>query len=319
MAYTTHLLNARQKKQFNAGMRRKHRGKKSPAQSLTKLQKKEVVRLVKGQAETKRTAFYQTYNNGAPPALRATGTYAARGWAVQNNEILSNKTDILQLIPYVVQGTDDFTRIGQRISVSNLHVTGAVRVRYTNGVGSFVPTDLKVYIYVLQHVSLKDYTRLYNDPLTAGGNDFTQLLETGEGDTVAFAGQPQHVGMPICRQYYHVLQRKQIVLRYAGFIKNPSDGLPTPAPNSTVSVANCHSWYADYSMNLTKHVPKTFMYPESSPSSPLPPQTLNAPTNSSIFMCMGFVDWINNSDSPTEGIKSYIEQTYTSVLSFKDI
>lgn len=294
--------------------RRSKAGKRKAAdrRSLSRPEKREVLRLVRTQGETKRTMFYQGFNDGTT-TTRSNGLYNNRGWAVQNNAIIANSTDILQLIPYVLQGADDFNRIGQRIQPTSLTLTGSLRVRLQN-VQVLSPYDFKVYIYICQHVSLKDYTNLY------ANNNFNQFLENGEGNTVKFNGEPQNVGMPIAKQYYRVLKRKVVTMRYAGAWANPVITSPAPtgiAEGTTVSVANCHSWYADYSMNLTKHIPKTLMYPET--SSAILPTTLNSPTNSSLFMAMGYVDFRNPSDSTTELTTAALEQTYVATLNFKDM
>jgi len=278
---------------------------KAVTRSLTPNQKKEVVKLVQGQAEKKTVAFYQDYNAGTTITAPYTGLYANRGWAVQNNYITNNLSDILQIIPFVVQGTDDNNRIGQRITVNSLYLTGQVRV-VNERVNSHTPTNMEVYIYIMQHVSLKDYTNLRN------ANDFNLLLETGEPatgtSTVAFEGLPQHAMMPISRQNYKVLHRKKITLWYAGQIGTA--GL--------TSVSNGHVWLGNFSFNLTKNVPKVLQYPETNVL--LPPYTSHTPTNTSIFMCMGFVDVGNTSFSNGgESSKPWLEQTYVSHLSFTDL
>jgi len=277
--------------------------------ALTPLQKKQVVRIVHGQAETKTVAFYEQSNDGSFSA-RASGLYSQRGWRVQNNSITNNNNDIHQLDPYLQQGTDDNTRIGQRVSVSRLHITGAVRVALVNNVNAQVPTNMKVYLYILQHVSLKDYANLYSQ------NNFKQFLETGEPTsgtpgTDFFLGNPQNAGMPVAKQYYKVCMRKVITLRYGGI----DNLLATEA----VSVANCHTWYADYSINLTKYVPKVLQYPETDTSPVVIPTTQNTPTNSSLFMSVGFIDWSNPNNSTAQSITPKLEQTYVSQLSFKDM
>jgi hypothetical protein len=295
-------------------MARKGGKRRAPRGSIGRAQKKRVARLSKpmkravkaivhGEAETKRTNWYQSFNDGTG-TTRATGFYSASGWAVQNNRISNNETDILRVIPTVIQGIDDFNRIGSKIRPTNLTVKGAVRIRYTlleNA--ATVPQNLVVDLYVMQHKVFKSYDSLYT------GNNFGQMLEVAEGQTLPYNGLQTNAQQRVAAQNYQVLQRKRIVLRYAGTATSP-----TPQPQD-------HTWYAEYSLNLTKHLPKVLHYPETAVGvTPTNPLILNAPTNSSIFMCMGFVSWYNNPSNAVADpvVLSIIEQTYVSELSFKD-
>jgi len=283
--------------------RRKTAAKKTAR--LSKPMKKAVKQLVRGEAETKRTAFYQDANNGSSGAI-ATGMFSTRGWAVQNNVITNNTTDLLQIIPYVIQGTNDFNRIGKSIRVVNLNVRGTVRI-----LGSLIAaigtpmTNLDVYVYVLQHVSLKNYTDL------RARNDFSRLLEDGEGGGRNFLGNALDPFMPVSKQTYNVLARKRIQLKYGGAAL-PGGTLTTP-----VSVANAHQWSAEYNINLTKKCPKKLTFPDDDNGSILP-TIYNSPTNSSIFMVFGFVD--EQVGNPAGSlVRPWLEQTYVSSLTFKDM
>lgn len=266
-------------------------------------------RVLNRNTESKYVMFYQTANSGVTTS-RAVGDYALRGYATQNNTIttntnpiIRNNLDILQLIPYCEQGVADNQRLGDKITPKSLTVSGSVRIKSLTRLQEIAPTDIKVVIYVLQHVSLKDYNNLY------ANNDFSQLLETGENSTVQFEGQSWHAKMPIAKQYYRLLKKKIITLRYAGAENTSSTVVP-------YSVANSHNYFAEYKFSLSKHLPANLKYPE---NSVLDPNVLNAPTNSSIFMCMGFYDQkesYNGSDLVTE---AWMEQTYVSKLVYKDL
>jgi hypothetical protein len=260
--------------------------------------------IVRGNAETKTVAFYQSANNGTvtPPPV-ATGLFSGRGWCVQNTTISSNVTDILQLIPYVAQGINDWQRIGQKINPVSLTVKGAVRVNIQYLGQPLAPLkNVSVYLYVLQHVSLKDYTNLRLN------NNFSQLLDTHDGTTTQFNGEALSPHLPINKEAYRLLARKKITLKYGG-----SFG-PSPVV-SNASVSNAHSWYSNYSFNLSKHLPKTLMFPEALTPA-LPPSAIDQPSNSSIFMAIGYVDELNT--VPAD-VQSNIEQTYVSELRFKDM
>jgi len=278
---------------------RKARKSTKPAK-LAPAMKRAIRRVVRGEAETKHASFYQSANNGSSSAP-ATGLFSDRGWALQNNTIANNNTDILQLIPYVPEGTSDWERIGKNIRPVSLKVQGSIRCVTSRVVTPSTAMNLDVYMYVLQHVQLKDYVNL------RAQNDFTTMLDTNEGGTSRFLGNAQDPFMSVSGQYYKVLLRRKIELHFGGAIL-PGGTLTTP-----VSIANAHQWYANYSLDLTKHIPKKLMYPDSVVTT----AQQDIPTNSSIFMSMGFVD--NLVGDPSAGlVLPWLEQTYVSTLSYKD-
>jgi len=224
--------------------------------------------------------------------------------------ISTNNTDIHQLIPYVRPGTDDWERIGKKINVSSLIVQGAVRVwlpilnnQVPETYPNFAPTNVTVVIYVLQHVSLKDYPNLYTN------NNFTQMLSNGVGGTTNFAGEYVNSIMPIASQYYRLLKKKYIKLKYAGVVPRPN----SITANEPVSISNGHQWFANYSLSLGKLIPKQLKFPEETAG----PNIIDQPTNSSVFMCIGCY---NEYEPPNaQPFQSLIfEQTYLSKLTFTD-
>jgi len=286
------------------GARKGKKGVKKAARPLSTVQRREVRAIIKGQAETKRTTWYNTFNDGTS-AAPATGGWAARGYAVQNNQINSNTTDILRLIPNVLEGTGEFNRIGTRIRPTSLVVKGHVRINVAQ-LAEWKPTHMRVVIYVLQHRQFLNYETLRNS------NNFQQLLDTQEGLTTGFVGDPQNENMRVADQYYQVCAKKIINLEYAGIDYNTAN-------NGTVSIANSHKWFAPFSMNLTKALPKVLKYPDPYQGGPAPaPEFLNAPTNSSLFMCMGFV-LENGSSSPSDPRNLFLQQEYVSEMTYKDI
>lgn len=261
-----------------------------------------IKKVVRAQAETKEANFYQSLNDGTSPA-RSSGAFVTRGYSTQNNEILNNNTDILQLIPFVAQGNADNQRLGEQITPTSLTVKGQVRVRKANVLDVNLPTDIKVCIFVCQHVSLKDYTNLY------ASNDFNQFLETGENSTNRFYGNSVSIKQTVAKQYYKVIKRKVLTLRYAG-VTNYTGGTAY-----AVSEANSHNWFAEYSFTLGKHLPKTLKYPENSVTS----VAANVPTNSSMFMCMGFYNQDELSNLADVTTSTLLEQFYVSKMTWKDL
>jgi len=259
--------------------------------------------------ERKTTFFYGGYNDGTNPN-RGDGSYANRGWSSQNPKIDTNATDIKQLIPYVRPGTDDWERIGKKINVKSLNVQGAVRVWLPSIIGAayaptlYAPANIKVVIYVLQHVSLKDYPNLY------AKNDFTQMLNNGIGGTTNFIGEFVNALMPVANQYYRVLKKKIIPLKYAGLWPRPA---LTNGPSAQVGIPNSHQWFATYNFNLGKMIPQELKFPEETAAS----QIIDQPTNSSVFMAMGCYNEYEAFDAkPFSDL--IFENTYLSKLTFTD-
>jgi hypothetical protein len=290
------------------------RVKKSQKKNLlTRAKKLASVKLIKRVInkglEKKATFFYNQFNDGSGTG-RATGAFGDRGWASQNPIIGTNNTDIHQLIPYVRPGTDDWERIGKRINVTSLTVNGAVRIwlpilnnitpeKYPN----FAPTNIRVVIYVLQHVSLKDYPNLY------AKNDFTQMLSNGVGATTNFVGEYVNSNMPVASQYYRLLKKKIIKLKYAGVVPRPNS-ISTTTP---VSISNGHQWFSTFGFSLGKLIPKQLKFPEES----APSGIIDQPTNSSVFMAMGcYNEYEPPNSSPFQDL--IFEQTYLSKLTFTD-
>jgi len=277
--------------------------------SKAKTAKKLIRKVINKGLEKKSTFFYNDFNDGSGTG-RATGAVATRGWASQNPIIGTNNTDIHQLIPYVRPGSDDFERIGKKINVTSLTVNGAVRIwlpilnnispdKYPN----FAPTNIRVVIYVLQHVSLKDYPNLYAQ------NQFTQMLSNGVGGTTNFVGEYVNSIMPVASQYYRLLKKKVIKLKYAGVVPRPN----TITAGTPVSISNGHQWFATFGFSLGKLIPKQLKFPEES----APSQIIDQPTNSSVFMAMGcYNEYEKPNAQPFQDL--IFEQTYLSRLTFTD-
>lgn len=270
-------------------------------QPYVKKGKKAMVKLiksvVKGQSETK-TAMW--YNVADVPGSATPGSYGASGWSQKNQAITSNAGDIKRLIPQIAAGTADNQRIGERISPKSLVVRGAVAINVA--LQSELPNNLYCVMYVLQHVTYKSYASVF------ASNDFTQLLNTGENSTVAFEGKQIQKDLPVDKAYYRLLKKKVIPLRRAG-IDN------TTGSNSyVVSMANSHRYHANFSLNLSKQLPKVLKFPEGNATNP------NDPTNSSIFLCCGYYAMNDSSNTiiPLDA-NTALNLTYVSQLNYKDL
>ena len=264
--------------------------------------RKEIKKVIHGEAETKMRTWYS--------GLTQSGTYAQRGWQPQDQNVQSNTTDIQRVIPVVVEGTDNWERIGTQIEPKSLVVHGNLAINYLNSLQLGVETNLYAVLYVLQHRYLKNYTTLIQD------NDFTTLLNDGEGLSVPYTGLASDADLPVNAQNYILLQKKIIPLRYAGEF---SSGTPV---GTFGSVANSHNFCARFKLNLTKHLPKRLKYPIQtqldSSGNPVSTVGKNDPNNSSLFFAVGFY-YMNQQNVGSGAQASRLALNYTSVMKFKDL
>jgi len=267
---------------------------KAIAKSLTPNQKAEVKKLVKGVAETKMAAWYGGANIDISGAQGLFSQAQAYG---MTQVIDSNQTDLLRVIPIVAQGLNDNNRVGQRITPVSLKIHCNVSI-LVNNQNLGLAQNLFAVAYLLQHVSLKSYQALRE------GNNFSQLLDVGDGTTVNFNGKWSNLSQPVSKQYYKLLGKKVIALRSSGFYT----GVGGTSMNN-----NSHQFTHNFTWDATKHLPKTLMYPENQSG---PNTWLNDPTNSSLFWCVAYYNMDDsNPPDPTVGI----QQRYSAFLRFKDI
>ena len=157
--------------------------------------------------------------------------------------------------------------------------------------------------YLLQHVSFKTYRSLYAD------NDFTKLLDTGEGTTTNFNGGFADACLPVTSGYYRLLGKKTKVLRASGNY----GVLPPVTSASVITNNNSHPFEYTWQWNVGKHLPKKLIYPEDN-------VTVQAgqhePLNSSIFWCVAYYNL--DGTVPTTPV-TRIQQQYVSQMKFKDL
>jgi len=235
------------------------------------------------------------YSNSA--GFAGDGLYTSKSFSVQNQNISNTVSDLKRMLPFLIQGTSDNERIGESVSPISCSIQGQVVLNAEQILTAFVPTDLFVVIYVLEHVIYKDYTSLIT------GNNFSQLLTNGQNNTQAFVGSIWQSQLGVANQFYRLLKKKVVRLRYAGI---------DPAVGQGASIANSHDYQAKFSFTLTqKHMPKTLKYPEQNGIA-----GQNDPTNYAPFFCMGF--YRADGQDLTVDV-SWIRQQYTSILRYKDV
>jgi len=276
---------------------------KPAAKQVTRIAK----RVVNSKAETKMVSFFEGPVANPSPLQNSTGTFADKALVAHNQFINNNTTDILKVIPDVVQGMADNNRDGRQIAP----VSGKLKIRvlitpeqpagqgWINGYNY----DLTAVCYLLQSVTYKTYRALY------ANNDFGKMFDVMDGTTTSFDGTFQCANLPVEKGYYRVLATKKVYLRSSG----ASPGGVGVSVN-TVTNNNSHRIQHEWTWDYGKHLPKKLVYPEDNVAIA---DGLNEPLNSSIFWCLGYYQTDGTvNGTPTPAIK--IAEEYTSIMKFKD-
>jgi len=282
----------------------KPKTRKPKAKPTTALVKQIVKQAIDKNVEDKRVAFYSSGQN----ADIIDGLLANAAFNAQNQLIANNLTDIKRLIPYCVLGSDSHQRIGSEIRPKRIVINGNVAINLANNTSAYIRKECFVVIYVLQHQIFHSYQSLIGGAATPTfGNNFNQLLETGESTLKGFQGLYIDSTLPVAKQFYKLITKKIVKLRYQGYDNFSPTG-------NTASVANAHDYRANFQLTLDqKQLPAKFKYPE--PTVTGVTTGLNDPTNSSIFMCMGFYEY--DGFQNLSAISS-IQQQYTSMMYYED-
>jgi len=271
-----------------------------PSAALTQA----ITRVINRKAESKQAMFY-----GTAGTFPQTGLFNDRGFSQQNQFISSTTSDLKWLLPNVAEGVADNERIGEQITPTSLRINGLVKISLAT-LTIPAPTDVYAVVYVLTHKVYKSYEALLGSPAVppavgfVGGNNFNQLLKNGENATTNFSGNWWASKQPIADQYYNVIAKKIIRLRFAGLYTSGGQ---------SVSIANSHDYQANWTVTLNKrHLPAHLKYPEASVTGTFN----NAPQNFAPFMCVGYY---NADGTNTATPQAVIESTYVSTLNYKDM
>lgn len=262
--------------------------------------------VIKRMAETKMATFFNGPVANPAPLANSTGLFTQAAPVSQNPFIQNNPTDILKLIPDVPQGDGDNERSGRYIMPVSCRVRCKVMLSPTStgstGWASPQATayDLTIVAYLLQSVTFKTYRTLYVD------NDFSKMLDVGNGSTTQFDGSFSAANMPVEKGYYrvHKVVRKQ--LRSSGIFSAPGGAINQITNNNSHNLR--HEWVWD----LTKYLPKKLVYPENQVTAA---NGGNEPLNSSLFWCVGYY---KTDGTPANAQEINIQQEYTSLLKYKD-
>ena len=275
---------------------RMQKGAQLPKGNLRTAVKNVVKSVLAKEAETKMVCYYSGGTQGTNTPYPGTFT-------VQNGSITSNSSDIKPLVPQLKPGVDDWNRIGSRIRpvrvVADIDISLLPTVQSGNG----IPNNINVVVYVLQHKVLKDYDSLFVS------NDFTQLLDSGDGVTRGFSGNPVDDNLPVVSAFYKLCKKIVIPLRSSTLTGTITSPLVYPVNNNSAPFSR------RLSIDVTSYLPKTLLYNEAT-NGTIP--AINVwPTNSSLFMTVGAY----NMDLTTQGspLPSMFNIQYVSRMSFKDM
>jgi len=265
-----------------------------------------ITKVISRKAETKQAMFY-----GTAGTFPQTGLFNDRASSQQNQFISSTTSDLKWLLPNVAEGVADNERIGERISPISFRINGRVSVANSLLIAS-PPQAIDVYavIYVLTHKVYKSYEAVLGSPAVpplvgyVGGNNFNQLLKNGENITTNFSGNYWAAHQPVADQYYNVLAKKIVRLRFAGLYTSSG---------ASVSIANSHDYQANFTINIPKSkLPAHLKYPESTATGAFN----NAPQNYAPFMAVGYY---NADGTNTATPQVAIDLSYVTVLNYKDM
>jgi len=253
-------------------------------------------------------AFFEGPVGQASPLQNSTGLFTDKALVAHNQFINNNATDILKVIPDVIQGPGDNQRDGRQINpvFGQLKIQVMIAAQQPNLTGwqNDYFYDLTVVCYLLQSVTYKTYRSLY------ANNDFGKMFDVMDGTTTSFDGTYQTANLPVEKGYYRVLATKKVYLRSSG----AAGTVPPQVIATQITNNNSHKLMHEFTWNYGKHLPKKLTYPEEIET---PANGLNEPLNSSIFWCLGYYNTDGTvQGTPTPAIR--ITEQYTSIMKFKD-
>jgi len=277
---------------------RKRTGPKLRKGALRTAVKNVVKDVLAKESETKFVTFFSgPITSGSTPA-----PLPYPGQAVSQNGIISsNGADIKPLIPYLSVGAEDWQRVGSRIRPVRLMLDLDVALTLTN-LQNQAPNNIVVVMYILQHRIYKDYDTLFTQ------NDWNDLLDSGDGITRRFGGNVVDDDLPVNESSYKLCKKLVFPLRCSGLV--PITQAPPGSANT-----NSAPLHRRVSVDLTKYIPKTLMYPEQASGTLI--QSTVWPTNSSLMFGIGAY----NQDLTTQGTQAPLQFQiqYTTKLSYKDM
>lgn len=124
------------------------------------------------------------------------------------NSGISGANEVYDVLPNLIQGVDNYQRIGDKVTPKSLTVRGTVAINF-NEARSLTP---EVHVFIVSHKSKKSY-----DALNAGTNAgraqiANELIDAGDGSDIPFDGQVLPTLFPLNRKLLTVHAHKVLKL-----------------------------------------------------------------------------------------------------------
>lgn len=277
---------------------------KKPVAKLTRPVKRAIKKIVRGQEETKYFAKQLMLNQSLDAAIH------------------SPSTDMVPLVPPIVEGDQENQRIGRVVKPTRCRVDICATFPQTNP-GQTPPVfqtsanEIYVVLYILRSKRRHNWTDF------AASTDWQRLLDDGAGGAAPFGynSQPAYAGFwftntsllqfPINSSEFTLMKRKVVKLvRNQG---NMLENNPTAAPNLPQSC-----WMGSFTYKLP-----TLKYDDS--TTPTNPTAEVYPTNSCVFLAAGYAFANNfngiNTDpegNPASAIDNSLSLTVRNHVWYKD-
>lgn len=279
MLLSTFKRRARARRAMAAMGRRRRGGRarqgKGPLKGFTAQQSNTIRRAIKGKEETKYYAQQLALNQLVDPAIHTPGT------------------DIMPLVPRISKGTDEFQRVGRKVTPSKCRVDVALTfpdIEQGNTLPSNLHNAAEIYavMYVLRSKVIKNWDTY------ATTTEYQNLLDNGQGESQAFGfiqnpGTPSSfwttnssfLQYPIESSHYTLIKKRVVKLvRNTGGMFDGA-GWATNSPQS--------AWRGSFSYKLP-----TLYYDDTALAVPI-----TYPTNVNVMLAVGYV-FANNLNA--EGI-----------------
>ena len=178
------VLFANKKRMMRAAMsRRRHPPNRIP-RALSKVQKNQVVKLVKKQEQTK--VLVQNLVNA------------------QFSQAITTNAEYYTCIPEFTIGTGEGERVGDRIFPQRLNLTGYIGLT----AGMTLPCDIYAHLFVLEQKAIQSYNKV--DQMSV--NFLRGTDEAHPGNTIQFDGNPINAHCVVDNRSFKVTLSKRVRL-----------------------------------------------------------------------------------------------------------
>lgn len=239
--------------------------------------------LIDGKEETKYVA--------EDLVIPGTSVFPSLGTFQQFDAVIASTNELYACIPRLGQGTDDFQRIGNRVTPVSCHVDAILNCTTSNNNQS---VDVFAHVFVLQATAVKSLDNLSAVPIG-------QMFENGAGGYIPADGTTNMTQYPLNRTAFKVLHHKKIRL-YKPFGQQNNRAAPS-AGGTDGTIAACTG---NKRIRLNIPLPKLLKYDVAAQQYPI---------NSAPFFCVAWE--LNDQSGDTSGITQIYVQARTH-LRYKD-